>query len=334
VLTTATEGFRDAVSAALARLGNWRRITTGPFAVELGMDDWAVAQNFDSAFLPGQTDAGPADFRAAIVGEDDPLLRRLLPQNLENSYLVVDDGIYLLWIPAPHDVLFVYDFRARHGLMWLSRRTASQWLLSRPLVPLIHAHASGGPWCPMHAGAVGRNGQFLVLTGSSGAGKSTATLACIMAGWDYCGDDFIIVNPGARRVAPLFVSARLRKAGERHFGPLVRSHSVAESSDNGDVGYELRLPRNSFGGEPASGHVSAIVIPRRRGDAPFELVKARPFEIFSAVMPFTVTLVPGLHDVLMPKLFAIARMAPAYFTDTGTDPSAIPAGLERIMAAV
>jgi hypothetical protein len=45
-----------------------------------------------------------------------------------------------------------------------------------------------------HAGAVGRQGHCLLLTGESGAGKSTLALRKAMEGWDFYGDDMVIVG--------------------------------------------------------------------------------------------------------------------------------------------
>lgn len=46
-----------------------------------------------------------------------------------------------------------------------------------------------------HAGGIGRGEQCLLLAGDSGAGKTTLTLRNAMRGWDFYGDDMVIVGP-------------------------------------------------------------------------------------------------------------------------------------------
>jgi hypothetical protein len=51
--------------------------------------------------------------------------------------------------------------------------------------------------CGGHAAFVARNGRGVVRPGASRSGKSTVALACLRAGFDYLGDDWIGVEPTA-----------------------------------------------------------------------------------------------------------------------------------------
>jgi hypothetical protein len=56
-----------------------------------------------------------------------------------------------------------------------------------------------------HAGGVGRHGRCLLLLGESGAGKTTLALRKAIEGWDFYGDDMVIVGrdgDGLWRVHP------------------------------------------------------------------------------------------------------------------------------------
>ena len=46
----------------------------------------------------------------------------------------------------------------------------------------------------VHAGGVGRNGQCCLITGCSGAGKTTMTLRMAAKGWGFYGDDLVVVG--------------------------------------------------------------------------------------------------------------------------------------------
>jgi hypothetical protein len=47
----------------------------------------------------------------------------------------------------------------------------------------------------LHAACVGRSGRAVLLMGASGAGKSTVTLLCLMAGFEMVAEDSVFVAP-------------------------------------------------------------------------------------------------------------------------------------------
>jgi hypothetical protein len=326
---TQTERFRDGLDAAFALTTGRQRVTSGPFVLEVATDDEARAIDFPSA-SPRLDLPQDADLQVAIVAGPSNLAEYFPPVDGEAT-LIVEDGVYCLWLAAPESVLFVYDMAARRGLMWLPTGAATHWVRSRPLAAIIHAHAAGTDWCPLHAAAVGRNGRFLVLAGEGGAGKTTAALHCLNAGWDYAGDDYILVNPKTGGVGALYASARLRKLGSEPLAALAATATFAESVENNDPRYELRVGGTATAGQPANGWAAALILPQRRGGTPFAFRPARAVEVMSATLRVTSILAPGLQESLVPKLMGVARMAPAFVTDTGTDPTAIPAAFERFL---
>jgi len=48
----------------------------------------------------------------------------------------------------------------------------------------------------VHAGGVARDGRCQLWTGPSGSGKSTRVLELVSSGWDFCGDDLVILGKG------------------------------------------------------------------------------------------------------------------------------------------
>lgn len=58
-----------------------------------------------------------------------------------------------------------------------------------------------------HAAVVGRRGKGLMLVGRGGSGKSTTALLCLSQGWDYIGDDYVLVRDG--QAYPLYSTAKL-----------------------------------------------------------------------------------------------------------------------------
>jgi hypothetical protein len=52
---------------------------------------------------------------------------------------------------------------------------------------------------PLHAACVGRGGHGVLLMGSSGAGKSTVALQCLLQGLDFLSEDAVFVAPDTLR---------------------------------------------------------------------------------------------------------------------------------------
>src|SRR5205807_9852223 len=65
-----------------------------------------------------------------------------------------------------------------------------------PLRPLLGWVLASPGRHLVHAGAVGSEGQGVLLAGSGGAGKSTTAVACVEAGMSYVGDDYVLLSTG------------------------------------------------------------------------------------------------------------------------------------------
>jgi hypothetical protein len=52
---------------------------------------------------------------------------------------------------------------------------------------------------PLHAACVGLQGRGILLMGSSGAGKSTVALQCLLEGFDFLSEDSVFVAPKSMR---------------------------------------------------------------------------------------------------------------------------------------
>jgi hypothetical protein len=52
---------------------------------------------------------------------------------------------------------------------------------------------------PLHAACVGLDGRGILLMGSSGAGKTTVALQCLLEGFDFLSEDSVFVAPKSMR---------------------------------------------------------------------------------------------------------------------------------------
>jgi HprK-related kinase A len=115
----------------------------------------------------------------------------------------------------------------------------------------------------LHAAAVERNGQALVLPAWPGSGKSTlaASLAC--RGWRLLSDEFGVVTFSGTEVLPFPRPVALKNESigvMRAFGPDATFGATFPKTRKGTVAH-LRVPEESVlrGNEPAT--IAAIVFP-------------------------------------------------------------------------
>lgn len=300
---------------------------------ELAFRDDGIAQEFLSAFPPGDVSREP-DFSVAVVCDPDEALAPLVPTGVRENYSFVEDHCWALWQPRPSEWLHVHDFKSRRGFSYLPKRQGYEAFRGRPVLQLIHAHATTGPWAPVHAAAVTLGGRTLILSGPGGSGKSTAAVACAAAGWDYAGDDYVLSSPQDRRVAPIYASARLRPGPIGGMTAFIEQSRIAFSNENDDPRHELRLGSRYTDNGIAGGHLAAILLPRRTGAETVTFRRAGPAETFYAVVTITLAQLPGMQDSLKPKLMSLVRSAPAFVVDTGGDPAAIPSAFETFLCSL
>lgn len=323
--------FRSIIDLAFTSVSMETDVSSGPFSIHLALDEWAKTQNVllsfpERAWVIGQ----PPDFTAVMLGSNR-LPQHLLPFDLSRFAFYEDQTFLVTWLPAPDNVLYVWDYESCTGVMWCNTEVMPPWLLSRPILPLIHAYATETEWCPVHASAVGREGKFLLIVGPGGAGKSTAALSCLAAGWEYAGDDFVLINPTQRLVEPLYASGRLRVGGPERLATRLSSFIFAKSNEGNEPRLEMRFGSGEKGGLIRGGAVERILIPRRRGGTAFEIERAKPVEVFASMIPYTRIYTPGRAEQLTKKLLTAAGMVPAHFVETGRDEIAIPAGLQPLL---
>ena len=326
--TTHLEAFAAVVDRAFELAPVERTVSAGGLSLRLAFADATTADSFVSAFPPGSS--GAADLSIAIVVGEDAVLEQAIPATRDEYRTYVRAPLYAHWQPEPGEALQVYDWTSRRGVLWLPTGQAFETARSRPALPILHAHASTTAWSPVHAAAVGRDGKFLLLAGPSGSGKTTAAVACAAAGWDYAGDDFVMVEPHARRVEPIFASARMRPHAAALLADFLERSQVAVTNDYGEARNELRLGVGHADVPICGGEVIGILLPRRSGKAEFVTRPATPIEIYQAFVGVTVQQLPELRESLIPKLLKMSTAVPAYVVDTGETPQHIPEAMQRI----
>ncbi|RMF11297.1 MAG: HprK-related kinase A [Alphaproteobacteria bacterium] len=135
-----------------------------------------------------------------------------------------------------------------------------------------------------HAASLMRAGRVLILPGVPGAGKSTLAAALMLDGWTLLSDEYALIDPHVRRLAPLprpvslknesiaIIRERCHRQGD--LGPVHRG------TPKGDVAF-LRAPSVAADARWPAG---AVVFPEYRSGASARLVRLESVEALTRLL--------------------------------------------------
>ena len=258
----------------------------------------------------------------------------LLPEAAQRGMAVLraNDDIYYLWLDEAGGYLNAIDRRRRRGLVWVTHpeRIAS-WHVARPLIHAIKGISFSTPWTPIHAAAAAWQGRAIVAVGQSGAGKTSIALASAMSGWNYLGDDAVLVRAGPATVARLYSSARVRPDMFEIFADAMAA-SLGTSDDAGELKAELDMRRIGACRED-SAPLAAIVLPERHGAPRPQLLPVSRSETVRRIILAARQSIQGDDRSTFDKLGALVREVPCYRFDPGPDRFAAAEALARLVTA-
>jgi hypothetical protein len=179
----------------------------------------------------------------------------------------------------------------------------------------------------IHAGAVGLKGRGVLVGGRGGTGKSTVTLACLAAGYQYAGDDYVLIQERDPIAYSLYNTAKIdldHAAGK--FPALLPHVSEHHPSDRkGSIYFGEHAPTQVV--DRLS--VDAVVLPAR-GTRP-KIEKVSPSEAVKGIVPSTLLQLAGSG----PREFqVIARWIsdlPCFRLETGPEISDIPKLVDEVL---
>ena len=181
-----------------------------------------------------------------------------------------------------------YSVRSRPG----RRLGASLWSNDQPVrfAPDTHGALARLAWLinaaavdacgglPLHAAAVARSGQVLVIAGESGAGKSTLAATLAIDGFEYLGDEITVVGPD-HIVAGLPSAAKLSP-------PSLAAIGVDDDAAiwiGGEA--HVRPDRLRAGSAIPCGRLAAVVLPRYDHDASWVTERLDSIDAAQALLP-------------------------------------------------
>jgi hypothetical protein len=228
----------------------------------------------------------------------------------------------------------IYCRHSRQIVGWIeSAAGLSPYERGKPLQPLLFAWQSDLGIVPVHAGLVARQGRGVLLGGPGGSGKTTTSLLCLAAGFDYLGDDYIAVPPPGNRWPrgfSVFASAWLEPDHVRNFGWL--EHAVAEPGEDKRL---VALSEVAGARLRESADIVALVLPRVAGTPRTSYHPATKGEALRRLAPSSILQLPLIAPrPALQRMAAVASRLPTYWLDLGQDLAEIPLRVGEILAEV
>ena len=187
----------------------------------------------------------------------------------------------------------------------------------------------------IHASAIGQAGQTVLFAGSSGAGKTTAMLACVRAGLEFYCDDATLLLPadspdGGHRVVSLLNTLNVTAQTLNWFPELIPHASQATNRH----GKRLVLLDEAYPDRIGlEGEVRAILAPEVTRARHSSLEPANKVALLSAMLPFSL----DLHDARFARdhldlLATLIEATPAFKLKLGADRDELPNLLRPLLA--
>ncbi len=232
-----------------------------------------------------------------------------------------------------HQAATMYNRRARRIVGWVdSHERLSLFELGKPLQPLLFAWHSDNDTVPVHAGLVARGGYGVLLGGMGGSGKSTTSLLCLKAGFDYLGDDYIGLPAASGETFRGYSFYNSTWLDPEHIGRLawLEPYSIRGTPEEDKL---LVILDGKFDDRLAeSAEIRALVLPRVTGLRDTTFRRASSAQAVLRLAPSSILQLPFISsDRALDRMTELATCVPTYWLELGTDLEQIPAGVEGII---
>jgi hypothetical protein len=197
------------------------------------------------------------------------------------------------------------------------------WETCAPFRTLFHWWSSTFGGQIAHAAAVGRDGEGVLLVGRGGRGKSSTAAACVDAGMEYVGDDYILLVREPRPTAhSLYHCAKIHTNFLRSALPSWSPRVAAQiGPDRKSLIYLHECLPSQIRRRLA---IRAVLMPRITASPVARIVRERQSLGVLAAAPSTMFQLPDARQQSLSFFAGLARQLPAYTLYLGTDLASAP----------
>ncbi len=235
-----------------------------------------------------------------------------------NADLLQDD-VQIFFQPWQKQI-FLYSRSERIGIYWAHNAEEVPWWESTFSFRVIfHFWTRDLPSQLIHAGAMGRNGSAVLITGQSGSGKSTSCLQLLRQGYQYLGDDYVwIEHTGdTPSVHTLFQTAKVEPENlHKRFSDWLPHVTNAEYMQQKAI---FHISEMFPGSVIKEAKLKAILLPRVAGQEETEFERTNPTRALFAMAPTTLHHLPHNREASYQKLMNITSALPSYHWKLGYD---------------
>jgi hypothetical protein len=208
------------------------------------------------------------------------------------------------------------------------------WQRAEPLRAPLNWVLRGPRRALAHAAALGRRerGTGLLIGGPGGSGKSTTALSWLLAGGDFAGDNYVLVDldaPDGPTAAPIYANA---KADAHAMSMLPDLAPVARAGDETLHGKSVLDVRDLRHDQPAGPiRVTAIAISKVTGASAPAVRRISGAQALKGLAPSSLLQLPGETEGFA-VLASLIRVLPCFEIELARDPSANVGALDDLLA--
>jgi hypothetical protein len=251
---------------------------------------------------------------------DGPAWRRVL---------VDRPPLHAVYKPGP-GTLSVVDRERNVAWYWCADAAAVPvWEQGTPFLHILHHWLSSRGLQLVHAGAAGDETGGVLFVGKSGSGKSTATLASVLGGLRYAGDDYVVVTDEPRPTVHALYSSGKLDAGQLARFPELAGW-VVNPAGPPDEKRVFFLADHQPERVATSFPLMAVLLPRVTGRTETAIVPASSGAALAALAPSTLFQMPGAAGPELAAIAALLRQVPAHTLEAGTDLTAVAPLVRRL----
>jgi len=225
----------------------------------------------------------------------------------------------------------VFDHERKIGIYWVQNaELLPYWVLASPLRTLLHWWMERNGCQLVHAAAVGVDGRALLIVGKGGLGKSSTALACLEAGFEFLGDDYVIVRHEPEpTVYGLYASAKLNPWDKDRF-EMLRSFLVRDDVPADEKAVILLHPafRTSM---PAEMKLEAIAVPQVHDREETTLSPESAAVVHEAASFTTMSQLPYAGNHTHHLFTSLCAKLPGYRLELGRDRARIPEAIANFL---
>jgi hypothetical protein len=222
------------------------------------------------------------------------------------------------------------DWDRSRAFVWLPSHTALPWYEhAAPLRWLFDRLARRIGLSSLHAAAVGLDGLGILIAGGGGAGKSTLSLACLEAGFDYIGDDYCLLSHADHDIFALYSTAKWdREAKVRPGWPLAEGAHMLAGEAPKNVAFLEGLRPQALADRMA---IAAIVLPAIGAEAQPVLEPVGAQVALRSLSASSLAQSESGEPELVAALARLVRSVPAYRLHMTARPAENAAALRTLL---